>query len=415
MHVSPNVTTTYELEVKSPNGCIGYDVVTVTVNSGTQCQPTCGTPDYNNQTLTANTVINNTEVVISSTLRVPNNITLKIIDSKVNLMQNAKIEIMPGGKLEIVNSQLRACDITKPWTGISVRGNNNVSSQLNISGSTLTDALTPISMDKVTGANITANIFANGTTAITMDKCKNFTIAKNQFYSYDVGISAGNSVLDVRSIISQNYFYQVKTTVLLENGNFTKLDIQCNIFDSYTDYAIYSNNSSLQDQGSVGEGAGNMFISNSTQINDKLRHNGNVMKYYYNPSSPVSLITGTGMNATAQAAIFDGSCVDVGNFKENEQDEIETSGIENSNSNLLNCIPNPASSKATFIYFLPEKTSSAEIRITNILGELVAKYQVTPGSSSIEVDCSGFKNGIYFYSLISDNNLVSTKKMMITK
>ena len=82
---------------------------------------------------------------------------------------------------------------------------------------------------------------------------------------------------------------------------------------------------------------------------------------------------------------------------------------------MLNMIPNPASSRATFVYSLPEKTFSAEIRITNMLGELVEKYQIAPGSNSVEVDCSGFRNGIYFYSLITDNSIVNTKKMVITK
>ncbi|MDF2451601.1 MAG: C-terminal target protein [Bacteroidota bacterium] len=412
--VSPHVTTTYELEMITPNHCIDYDVVTVSVNSNIACQSGCGPVDYFNVTLSSNTVIDEKTVVVGGVLKVPNNVILTVTKSKMLFTENSGIEVMAGGKLVILNSELRPCDITKKWKGISIKGNNSDANQLSVSEAHFYDATSPLVMDKVNGASILGNTFDNGSTAISMDKCKNFTIAKNEFYIYNIGVYATNSILDVKSMINENYFYKVRISVQLENGNHTKLDIKCNVFEAYDDYAILSKNSTLQDQGNATEGAGNLFISNSTKLNDKLNHNGNSMKYYYDPSNPVSLVTGNSLNALAQPAATDGSCNQYQNARmadlasENLKEEISKDKMN------VYAVPNPNSGLAAIYFNLGEGTQG-DLIVMDIYGKVIDRIKINSGSNKVEVDYSQYANGVYLLSLTNSNGESVNRKMIIAK
>ncbi|OFY87262.1 MAG: hypothetical protein A3F72_17340 [Bacteroidetes bacterium RIFCSPLOWO2_12_FULL_35_15] len=124
--------------------------------------------------------------------------------------------------------------------------------------------------------------------------------------------------------------------------------------------------------------------------------------------------TSGALTAMAVASQSDNNC---GLHAMNNQPANETGFVINAveHSELINAIPNPASEKTTIVYKLSSEVINAEIKITNLLGEVIAKYPVTSGTNSLEVYCSGFTSGIYFYSLSKNTNLVKTKKMIISK
>jgi hypothetical protein len=80
----------------------------------------------------------------------------------------------------------------------------------------------------------------------------------------------------------------------------------------------------------------------------------------------------------------------------------------------LDCIPNPASNSALFIYSAQENASS-EIRVYNMMGQEMSRYKLEKNSSSVRADYSEYQNGIYFYSLLVNGKKVQTKKLVITK
>jgi hypothetical protein len=79
----------------------------------------------------------------------------------------------------------------------------------------------------------------------------------------------------------------------------------------------------------------------------------------------------------------------------------------------LDIYPNPNTGKATAIYKLPGGAKGAVLRISDLLGREVGSY-IAPGDISekpISIHIPG--KGIYSVSLISDGQLISTKKLVV--
>jgi hypothetical protein len=64
---------------------------------------------------------------------------------------------------------------------------------------------------------------------------------------------------------------------------------------------------------------------------------------------------------------------------------------------------------------LADDVEQAEIRLSNSRGKFIMKYEIANGSSSIVVDCSRYRNGVYTYSLVIKGNVVDTRKMVIAR
>lgn len=371
---------------------------------------------YPTQVLTNSLTISDS-AWINGLITVPNNVTLTIDKAQIAFVSTAKIHVEPGGKLEIKDSYLHGCS-GDSWEGISVKGNNNISGQLIMEGSKISDAITAIKTERTNNISITESFFEHGTTAILLERNKGFEIRGNQFADFTYGIRSSHTLISNASI-KENYFSGVKYAIYFENDNQMKTEISCNKFEDYTEYAIYSKSTNLKDQGSLTEGAGNEFVSSSTQPNDKLFHQGNIMKYYYDPSEPLSLSNSLGMTAIALPAANDGSCRSTGNMRMANLQEDENIMLENNIRSYgfgkgLNCYPNPVSEIATVVYELPEGVSG-DIIITGILGNEISKYSVKQGSGSIEINCSDLSTGIYFFTLMGNNSVMGVRKITIAR
>ena len=87
------------------------------------------------------------------------------------------------------------------------------------------------------------------------------------------------------------------------------------------------------------------------------------------------------------------------------------------NNFLEQNFPNPFNHTTTINYTLPQHFHSAKIIITDMSGKIVKIVPVSSGfgTNSVRIDAGSLSAGMYFYSLELDNNLVDTKKMVLTK
>lgn len=75
--------------------------------------------------------------------------------------------------------------------------------------------------------------------------------------------------------------------------------------------------------------------------------------------------------------------------------------------------PNPAKTAITIDYEIPSNANSARFEIRNILGQTVSDTKLESFEGKQKVDVSGLINGVYFYTLIVDNQSVISKKLII--
>jgi len=83
---------------------------------------------------------------------------------------------------------------------------------------------------------------------------------------------------------------------------------------------------------------------------------------------------------------------------------------------LYQNVPNPFSSNTEIVCKVPESTQKAAIYIYDLQGTELKSYPVTQaGLNTIIVNGSELKAGMYLYSLVVDNELIDTKRMILTK
>ena len=76
--------------------------------------------------------------------------------------------------------------------------------------------------------------------------------------------------------------------------------------------------------------------------------------------------------------------------------------------------PNPASFITSISFLVPEIRKNASIQLCNIMGISVMKIPITSiGQNSIDVNTTELTNGVYMYSLIVDDCLIDTKRMVV--
>lgn len=94
----------------------------------------------------------------------------------------------------------------------------------------------------------------------------------------------------------------------------------------------------------------------------------------------------------------------------------------NSNSSITNGAvlyqnsPNPFTSATTIEYFIPTDATSANILVFNLTGELMQSYPIHAfGNGQVVISGSTLNAGMYIYSLVVDEQIVGTKRMVLTK
>ncbi|MDR1973423.1 MAG: tail fiber domain-containing protein [Bacteroidales bacterium] len=95
----------------------------------------------------------------------------------------------------------------------------------------------------------------------------------------------------------------------------------------------------------------------------------------------------------------------------------EKSQVESNHHKLFQNVPNPFNQSTKIEYVLSDNVNSAKICIYNLNGNQLRCFVLNTvrGTSSIEINASDLHAGIYLYSLIVDNKLIATKRMILTE
>jgi len=77
--------------------------------------------------------------------------------------------------------------------------------------------------------------------------------------------------------------------------------------------------------------------------------------------------------------------------------------------------PNPVKNNTTINYILPKNVANATLNITNELGQIIMKEEITNKTQSVNISTSKLTAGIYYYFINHGNSRSSTKKMVLVK
>lgn len=100
----------------------------------------------------------------------------------------------------------------------------------------------------------------------------------------------------------------------------------------------------------------------------------------------------------------------------NEIQEKERMIDEVQKGKLYGNIPNPFSVNTEIKFEIPSDAVSAQLMICNLNGAELKSYNLTQkGLGSVIIQGSEFAAGIYLYTLLVNNQIVDTKKMVLTK
>ncbi len=82
---------------------------------------------------------------------------------------------------------------------------------------------------------------------------------------------------------------------------------------------------------------------------------------------------------------------------------------------LSDVYPNPSNRVAQIDYKIKNRQVKAKITINSFIGNPVGEYELDQERSSLVINVSDFKPGVYFYTLFVDNKNIVTKKLVVKK
>lgn len=86
------------------------------------------------------------------------------------------------------------------------------------------------------------------------------------------------------------------------------------------------------------------------------------------------------------------------------------------NAKLFDNVPNPFSLNTEIKFEIPNKSVSARLIIHDMQGVEIKSYTISQrGLGSIIINGFDLKAGMYFYTLLIDNKIIDTKRMILTK
>jgi carboxypeptidase T len=93
-----------------------------------------------------------------------------------------------------------------------------------------------------------------------------------------------------------------------------------------------------------------------------------------------------------------------------------STGIENLTENgafLGESYPNPTRNNATISYLLKKNVNSANLVLTNTLGQVISITPISSERNKITISTQSLEQGVYYYFIEDENNKTSSKKMMV--
>ena len=86
--------------------------------------------------------------------------------------------------------------------------------------------------------------------------------------------------------------------------------------------------------------------------------------------------------------------------------------IQEKNS-ISNAFPNPSSSFFSLNYKMENDAQTGKIRIHNMLGAVVKELELMDKQGTLIIPTSSLSSGLYFYSFLVGNDVVSTKRLTV--
>ena len=87
-----------------------------------------------------------------------------------------------------------------------------------------------------------------------------------------------------------------------------------------------------------------------------------------------------------------------------------------SDSELFQNNPNPFTEETEVKCFIPTEISNADLYIYDMNGRQLEKRTISDrGNVSLTIKGGSLEAGIYLYSLITDGQVIDTKRMILTK
>ena len=77
--------------------------------------------------------------------------------------------------------------------------------------------------------------------------------------------------------------------------------------------------------------------------------------------------------------------------------------------------PNPANTMINLDYELTDKVEQAEVKIFNLLGAEMKSVMLERNGNRVTMDITGLNNGIYFYSVLVNNDIYRTRKLVVQR
>jgi hypothetical protein len=99
----------------------------------------------------------------------------------------------------------------------------------------------------------------------------------------------------------------------------------------------------------------------------------------------------------------------------NNSSNLTTNTIKSTDNYLAVNKPNPFSDYSIVEYSIAEGNHTSEIRISTPLGQVLKSYRLQNNKGVIAIDGSQLSDGIYYYSLVVDGAVVSSKRMLVQK
>ena len=87
--------------------------------------------------------------------------------------------------------------------------------------------------------------------------------------------------------------------------------------------------------------------------------------------------------------------------------------IGNGKYGVLSDYPNPFNESTTIEVVVNDNLKSPELRIIDYTGKIILTQLLHTGFNSLEINSVQLVAGIYFYSLLSENKVIQTEKMIL--
>jgi len=80
-----------------------------------------------------------------------------------------------------------------------------------------------------------------------------------------------------------------------------------------------------------------------------------------------------------------------------------------------NFYPNPAIDKAIMHYTLSNDGSNTKIVLQNVLGSVINEYTLDPRDNKLQLETEQLNPGVYFYTLLINDEGLATRKLIVKK